>query len=142
MFYFRPAQIVKAFIALAVFFTYSLQFYVPMDISWKKLLEPKIPVRLHNISQIIFRTLSVAATVAVAAAVPNLEAIISLVGSVCFSMLGIFIPAIVDIVLCWEGDLGRFKWKLYKNIFLAVFAVFALVAGTYQSILSFSEGSD
>lgn len=110
-----------------------------MDISWRKLLEPKIPKHLHNLTQVIFRTLLVAATVGVAAAVPNLEAIISLVGSVCFSTLGIFIPAIVDLILGIDAGHGRYNWKLYKNIFLAVFAIFALIAGTYSSILAFGD---
>jgi proton-coupled amino acid transporter len=31
---FRPAQIVKIFIALAVYCTFGLQFYVCLDIAW------------------------------------------------------------------------------------------------------------
>lgn len=130
---------VKVLIALAVFFTYSLQFYVPMDITWRKTLEPHIPQKFHNVVQIVARTLIVTATVGVAALVPDLEPIIGLVGSICFSTLGIFVPAVVDTVISWDGDLGFLKWKLFKNIFLAVFAMFALVSGTYISIQSFGK---
>lgn len=35
LFLFRLAQSVKLMIAVAIFFTYSLQFYVPMEIVWK-----------------------------------------------------------------------------------------------------------
>lgn len=132
------AQVAKALIALAVFFTFSLQFYVPMDITWRKMLSPKIPEKLHNISQITVRTLIVAAIVGVAAAVPNLEPIITLVGSICFSTLGIFIPAVVETILIWEDEPTIWKKvKFSKNLFLACFAMFALVSGTYYSILSF-----
>lgn len=110
-----------------------------MDITWRKFLGPKIPKHLENICQIIFRALSVSTSVGIAAAVPDLESIIGLVGAICFSILGLFIPAIVEIVLCWDGQLGRFYWKLYKNIILAVIAIFALVSGTYQSISSFGK---
>lgn len=106
------------------------------------MLVRKIPDNLHNISQIIVRTLIVAATVGVAASVPKLEPLIGLVGSICFSTLGIFIPAVVDIVLRWDGEMGSFKWRLYKNIFLIIFSLFALISGTYYSILSFSNSEN
>jgi hypothetical protein len=35
--FFRLAQSVKMMIAVAIFLTYSLQFYVPMEIMWKSL---------------------------------------------------------------------------------------------------------
>lgn len=101
---------------------------------------PKIPERFHNISQVIARTLIVAAIVGVAASVPNLEPIIGLVGSICFSTLGIFIPAVIESVLIWEyEDSITKKLKLGKNTFLAIFALFALVSGTMSSIESFHK---
>lgn len=78
-------------------------------------------------------------TVGVAALVPDLEPIIGLVGSICFSTLGLFIPAVIETVLCWEGELGVLKWKLFKNALLAAFAMLALVSGTAQSIAAFSR---
>lgn len=35
MFNYRLAQSVKVMIAIAIFLTYSLQFYVPFEIIWK-----------------------------------------------------------------------------------------------------------
>jgi hypothetical protein len=37
MFIFSLAQSVKVMIAVAIFFTYGLQFYVPMEIIWKSI---------------------------------------------------------------------------------------------------------
>ena len=70
--------------------------------------------------------------VAVAIAVPNLGPIISLVGALCFSTLGLFVPAVIENVTYWEYGLG---WRLWKNIFVILFALLALVTGTYASIL-------
>ena len=72
----------------------------------------------------------------VALAVPTLEPFIALVGAVFFSILGIFIPAVVETISCWESNLGRCNWRLWKNCFLGAFAIFALVTGTWVSINS------
>lgn len=70
--------------------------------------------------------------VAVAIAVPNLGPIISLVGALCFSTLGLLVPAVIESVTYWEYGLG---WRLWKNIFVILFALLALITGSYASIL-------
>ncbi|KOB67066.1 Amino acid transporter, partial [Operophtera brumata] len=52
------AQSAKILMALAILFTYSLQFYVPMEMIWRQ-LHNKIAVRYHNITQITIRTAAV-----------------------------------------------------------------------------------
>lgn len=73
-----------------------------------------------------------------AIAVPNLGPIISLVGAVFFALLGLLFPAVIEIATYfdgWEGGLGRYKWILYKDIVIILFATLALVFGTYTSII-------
>jgi proton-coupled amino acid transporter len=70
--------------------------------------------------------------VVVAIAVPNLGPIISLVGAVCFSTLGLFCPAVIETVTYWENNLG---WRFWKNVTIALFAILALVTGSYASVL-------
>jgi proton-coupled amino acid transporter len=70
--------------------------------------------------------------VAVAIAVPDLGPIISLVGALCFSTLGLFVPAVIETVTYWEHGLG---WRLWKNIFVILFALLALITGSYASVL-------
>ncbi|KAF5271192.1 hypothetical protein FQR65_LT05336 [Abscondita terminalis] len=133
-----PAQILKLFIILAVFFTYNLQMYVPLDIIWKTSIDSKINGSLQrHLAQIVIRCLFVMGTVAVAAAVPNLEQIIGLVGSICLSTIGFLLPAVVDTILNWENNLGRFNWVLIKNIILGILALVALVSGSIDSIKGF-----
>ena len=73
--------------AVAILFTYGLQFYVPNEILWKK-ISHKFDPKNHNISQILLRTGIILISGGVAAAVPDLEPFISLVGAVFFSLLG------------------------------------------------------
>ncbi|KAI5643630.1 transmembrane amino acid transporter protein domain-containing protein [Phthorimaea operculella] len=132
------AQIAKILMALAILFTYSLQFYVPMEMIWRQ-IHDKIQVRFHNFAQISIRTAAVVGSVALAAACPNLELFISLCGAIFLSTLGLLTPAIVDTVHRWERGLGFGYWILWKNIFVAFLSIVALVAGSYTSIQGIHE---
>nr|CAD7592857.1 unnamed protein product [Timema genevievae] len=127
------AQSVKVMIAVAIFFTYALQFYVPMEIIWKAVNHR---FGAHKLTaEYIIRTVLVIATVGIAAAIPNLGPFISLVGAVCLSTLGIMFPAIIELVTFWEDPgLGRFNWVLWKNLAIILFGVLGFVTGTYSSI--------
>lgn len=139
---FRPAQVVKVSIALAIFFTYALQFYVPMDITWNKVAKRLISEKFHNIAQVVMRTIIVGLTIVVAVLVHNLESLIGLVGAIFFSMLGLFVPAVVETATYWEIDLGKFNWKLWKNICLAILAIVALISGSFTSIKEIIESNE
>nr|CAD7428805.1 unnamed protein product [Timema monikensis] len=127
------AQSVKVMIAVAIFFTYALQFYVPMEIIWKAVNHR---FGAHKLTaEYIIRVVLVIATVGIAAAIPNLGPFISLVGAVCLSTLGIMFPAIIELVTFWEDPgLGRFNWVLWKNLAIILFGVLGFVTGTYSSI--------
>lgn len=126
-----PAQVVKILYGVAILFSYGLQFYVPTSIVWPDVAK-KVPKAYSNIAQTAFRIFIVICTVAVAIAVPNLGPIISLVGALCFSTLGLLCPAVIETVTYWEDGIG---WRLWKNVFVILFALLALVTGTYASIL-------
>ncbi|CAH0664119.1 unnamed protein product [Chilo suppressalis] len=132
------AQSAKILMALAILFTYSLQFYVPMEMIWRK-LENRISVRYHDLTQISIRTLAVVGSVALAAAFPDLELFISLSGAIFLSTLGLLTPAIVDTVHNWDRGLGFLRWKLWKNLFIGIMALVALFAGSYVSIRGMLE---
>lgn len=83
----RLADAAKLLMAIAILFTYGLQFYVPNDILWKK-ISHKFDPKNHNRTQILLRTGIILISGGVAAAIPNLEPFISLVGAVFFSLLG------------------------------------------------------
>jgi solute carrier family 36 (proton-coupled amino acid transporter) len=69
--------------------------------------------------------------VLLAAAVPNLELFISLFGAFCLSILGIVLPALIQLATFEEDRRGL---RLAKNLFLIVFGLVGLVTGTYISI--------
>ncbi|CAH1174127.1 unnamed protein product [Phaedon cochleariae] len=133
------AQVVQLCISLAIFFTFMLQYYVPIDITWRR-LEPHVPKQRQQVAQVVLRTLTVTFIVGVAAAAGNhLGPLIDLLGAIFFSTLGLFIPSLLDIVVNWK-DWGRWHWILVKDLLLLVFFLFGFVTGTYFAVLNFSKG--
>ncbi|CAH0546703.1 unnamed protein product [Brassicogethes aeneus] len=133
------AQSVKLMIAAAVFLTYALQFYVPMEIIWKALKNSyqNRPTLAEN----VIRYSLIVLTVGIAICVPNLGGFITLVGAVCLSTLGLIFPAIIDTVTNYEDPgMGRFKWRLVKNCLLVTFGLIGFVTGTYVSIIEIIYG--
>ena len=78
-------------------------------------------------------------TVAIAAAFPNLELVISFVGAVFFSTLGLLIPAVVDTVYNWNTGLGPLNYVLWKNMLIGIVSIIALFSGAYVSVQGMIE---
>jgi len=124
------ATLVKVMMSLAVFFTYALQFYVPVD-----LLNPFIQRRItpenYLKAEYALRFSLVMLTFALAAAIPKLDLFISLVGAVSSSTLAMMAPAVIDTVT--QGE--RLSWpRAFKNAFLFLFGFFGFITGSYVSI--------
>ncbi|XP_028163860.1 proton-coupled amino acid transporter-like protein pathetic isoform X2 [Ostrinia nubilalis] len=128
-----PALLAKIFIVLAIFFTYTLQFYVPMEIVWRNTQE-HVAKKYHNIAQSVMRAVFAILTVIAAATLPRLEQVIGLEGAFFYSFLGLIAPSILDLIFRWERALGKYKWILIKDTLLILFGSFVLVTGVTQSI--------
>ncbi|KAJ8922891.1 hypothetical protein NQ315_007927 [Exocentrus adspersus] len=132
------AQVVQVSISLAVFFTFMLQFYVPIDITWRR-IKDRIPEKRHNITQIGLRTGAVIFITAIAASAGHhLDSLIDLVGAIFLSTLGLLVPAFIDIVVNW-GNWGFQRWVLYKDILIMAISLFGLFSGSYYAILNMTK---
>lgn len=120
-------------ITIAIFLTYALQFYVPMEIIWKNV---QGNFGHHkNAAEYGIRAGLVILTVLIAIAIPNLGPFITLIGAVCLSTLGLIVPAVVETVTYWERPgLGKYNWRIWKNGFLVLFGIVGFLTGTYVSI--------
>ncbi|XP_012551797.1 proton-coupled amino acid transporter-like protein pathetic isoform X2 [Bombyx mori] len=137
----KLGQCVKLMIATAIFFTYSLQFYVPMEIIWNNVRHWFGAKK--NLAEYSIRIALIVMTVCIAIAIPDLGPFISLVGAVCLSFLGLIFPAIMETVTFWDrpNGLGRFNWVLWKNVFMISFGILGFLTGSYVSIVEIIEGS-
>ncbi|XP_037938072.1 proton-coupled amino acid transporter-like protein pathetic isoform X1 [Teleopsis dalmanni] len=133
----KLAQSVKVMIAVAIFFTFTLQFYVPFNIIWRG-VKDSIAESKRNITENGLRIALVIMCGLIAFALPNLGPFISLIGAVCLSTLGFMIPATIELAVYRESPgYGRFNWIMWKDICLIAFGVVGFLTGTYVSILEF-----
>ena len=83
-------------------------------------------------------------TFGLAATVPWLDLFVSLVGSIKMSTLSLMAPALIDTASNW-GDLGRGRWRLWKNGLIFLFGLAGMVLGAYVSTVNivrkFQEGN-
>ncbi|XP_052892321.1 proton-coupled amino acid transporter-like protein pathetic [Anopheles moucheti] len=127
-----PAQAVKILIALAVYCTFGLQFYVCLDIGWVAIKDRF--TKRPRLVEYVMRTILVTAAVLLAVAVPTISPFIGLIGAFCFSILGLLIPIVIEMVTYWEEGFGPGNWIVWKNVVVFVFGIVALVFGSKNAI--------
>ncbi|EDW69633.1 proton-coupled amino acid transporter-like protein pathetic isoform X1 [Drosophila virilis] len=127
-----PAQAVKVLIALAVYCTFGLQFYVCLEIVWDGIKE-KCTKRPTFVNYVL-RTVLVTAAVVLAISVPTIAPFMGLIGAFCFSILGLIFPVIIELVVHWDSGFGAGKWILWKNIIIILCGIGALVFGSHSAI--------
>ncbi|CAA9995095.1 unnamed protein product [Nesidiocoris tenuis] len=124
-------QSVRIMMALAIFFSYGLQFYVPMKIVWPP-IERKLSEEWRLFGELLTRTFLVFFTFCLAIAIPNLSAVISLVGALSSSTLALIFPPIIEIVTFWDSGLS--KRTVIKDVLIALFGFTGFLFGTYASL--------
>lgn len=124
------ATLVKIMMSLAVFFTYALQFYVPVEIvlPW---VHRRVRAEHHLKAEYALRYLMVMVTFSLAAAIPKLDLFISLVGSVSSSTLALMAPAVIDTVT--QGDRCS-RLRATKNVIMFLIGFLGFLTGSYVSI--------
>ncbi|XP_028409351.1 proton-coupled amino acid transporter 1-like [Dendronephthya gigantea] len=123
-------SIVKLAVAVSVFFSFFIQAYVPIKIIEPPLFE-LIPEKRHLIIDTAIRIIIVLITCGLAAAIPQLHNVISLVGALSMSSLGFVFPVAIHSITFYN-DLS---WLVHaKNIFIFLFGILGSLAGTYTAV--------
>uniref|UniRef100_T1J4P4 Amino acid transporter transmembrane domain-containing protein n=1 Tax=Strigamia maritima TaxID=126957 RepID=T1J4P4_STRMM len=124
--------------ALAIFLTYLVQFYVPIQIMWP-IIEKRLPGRVqvyNNVLEYAFRAFMVLLTFTLAASLTekSLGALISLVGAVSGSYLTVILPPVLELVTFWEHGIS--KPTIVKDVLIFTLGVLGFATGTYASIIA------
>ncbi|XP_063046655.1 proton-coupled amino acid transporter 1 [Engraulis encrasicolus] len=125
-------QIVKLLYSFGIFITYALQFYVPAEIL-VPLAVSRVSERFRLAVDLLIRVALVLFTCALAILIPELDLVISLVGSISSSALALILPPMLQI-MTFHNE-GMPCWVVLKNVFISLLGFVGFVAGTYISIV-------
>uniref|UniRef100_A0A1I8NFE8 Amino acid transporter transmembrane domain-containing protein n=1 Tax=Musca domestica TaxID=7370 RepID=A0A1I8NFE8_MUSDO len=128
------SQLVRVAMAVAIFLSYSLQFYVPVNVVEPIIQNQFDTTRARELASTSTRIALVTFTFILAACIPNLGPIISLVGAVSSSTLALIAPPVIEIITFWPVGFGRYNWIMWKDIFILIFGLCGFFFGTYASI--------
>ncbi|XP_053681621.1 proton-coupled amino acid transporter-like protein CG1139 [Sabethes cyaneus] len=130
------AQMVRLLMAVAVFASYALQFYVPMTIVGPTVRGWFGSQTAQTAADCTLRFATVLLTFTMAAIIPNLGAFISLIGAVSTSALALVFPPLVEIITFWPSrQYGRWNWILWKDVLITCFGLAGFVIGTSTSVV-------
>ncbi|XP_016108326.1 proton-coupled amino acid transporter 1-like [Sinocyclocheilus grahami] len=124
-------QAVKLLYSFGIYITYALQFYVSAEI----LIPPAVACcgpRWALMVDLSIRVALVGLTCALAILIPELDLVISLVGSVSSSALALIFPPLLQIITFHNEDMKL--WVMVKDIGISLIGFVGFVAGTYISI--------
>jgi len=128
---------VKIIYGVAMFLTYFLQFYVPIQIMLPSLLN-KYQRRNGSCFEYSFRTGLVLVTAIFAVSIPKIDNFISLIGSVASSGLALIFPPLFHILTFRNNGLTRLEFM--KDIFIMFIGFIAFIIGGFYSIVDIVEG--
>lgn len=129
-------QCCQVMLALAVFLSYALQYYVVMEIAGPNLIEPFISRSLYLFTEYLFRAILNVLIIGLAALVPWMDLLITLVSCLTIIPIIVIIPAIIDTAVNWETDTRLvFYLRSAKNLAIFLIGASAMVLGAYVSIL-------
>ncbi|XP_076343746.1 proton-coupled amino acid transporter 2-like isoform X1 [Tachypleus tridentatus] len=138
----EPAyELVRLMFAIAVFLSYAIQFYVPLQFIWpfirkKRRLENWMSSKTQRMWEYLLRALLVLLTYCLAVAIPRLDLFISLVGALASSSLALVFPCVLEMIVFWDEDMTSSQWiKLFmKNTCIATIGILGFATGTYASV--------
>ncbi|KAG6444089.1 hypothetical protein O3G_MSEX003210 [Manduca sexta] len=125
--------ILKCLMAVMIFVTFALNFWAPFNLVWHYVSRKHDPKR-YWLWERVYRAIFIVVITAIAIAFPNIGNLMGLLGAFCLSNMGFIFPAIIELLVVWENPgLGRYKWRLWKNVFVLIVGVLLFVAGTYSN---------
>lgn len=127
----------KLAIALGVLLGYAIQFFVAIQIMFPTIRKTFACADRHPfVSEILFRTFLVLITFTIAELVPNLGLLLSLIGSVCSTVLALVLPPLIEFMILTCEDEGVGWFVFFKNSIILLISLLGFLTGGYESLSS------
>lgn len=114
---------------------YAIQFFVAIQIMFPTIKNTFKFADDHPLfGEFLFRTFMVLITFGVAELVPNLGLLLSLIGSVCSTVLALVLPPLMEFIILSCED-SKFSFiVVFKNSIILVLSLLGFLTGGYESL--------
>lgn len=131
---------IKIIVSLGIALGVPIAFYVPVKILFPTLLNRINTARNHyTFSELLFRTGCLAVVLLVAEFVPNFSLLLSLIGSVCCTMLAFILPVVAELVIANNSENGIPMVTWVKDGFILTIGFVGMLLGGGTSLVEMFE---
>ncbi|GAB1603777.1 proton-coupled amino acid transporter 1-like isoform X1 [Argonauta hians] len=127
--------IVKLLFAIAIFISYGIQFYVPMNLLSSPIRNRFGSDRRSTIIDFLLRIILICALTGFAIIVPHLDLLISLIGAFASSGLALIFPPLIEVLTYSAEGETLSRLVIVKNVFIFLVGVIGFITGTYSSVM-------
>ncbi|XP_015365106.1 PREDICTED: proton-coupled amino acid transporter 2-like isoform X2 [Diuraphis noxia] len=135
---FLLSKVVISSMMFGIICTYTLQFYVPVEILWPKVEQKFGPFRSPLLWDTGLRVILVLITFIAADVIPHLSLFISMMGAVASTFLALIFPPLCHMAVTSADDggngYGLFNWRMVMNCATLMLGALGFVTGTYASV--------
>ncbi|XP_030752877.1 proton-coupled amino acid transporter-like protein pathetic [Sitophilus oryzae] len=121
---------INTLIAFACFCTFSLQFYMCMNVAWIR-LKHKCP-KQETLYQYGLRSIMTIMCIVIAIILPTILPYINLIGALLIPIFGLLLPGTVELIT--QDSFKTLNWKKLKDIISLILGTAVLIFGSKSAI--------
>ncbi|CRK86865.1 CLUMA_CG000691, isoform A [Clunio marinus] len=125
-----PSQIARILLILGIIISNSSLFFEIRNVMWQNL--KKKSMKYPKCAKIATHNVLVTCAVLMAAVIVSVGPFIVFLGGLCFSILSLIVPSIIEIGTIWKAE--NRKWKLLINIVIGSFGLLCLILGVLTMV--------
>ncbi|CAH0598684.1 unnamed protein product [Chrysodeixis includens] len=123
-------KILKGLIALMIYVTHALNFFVPFNLCFYY-LKQRHAVEDRPKWELIYRAILVILVGGTGVIFPNINAIMGFLGTFCLSNMAFIWPNLINLLVIWERPgLGHMNWRFWRAMVLIGIGVFIFICGS------------